>query len=648
MRDHNPIRALRLSIALSAALALAVAGAHTFAFAGEKPTGEANKPANAGAAIKPSTFNGISFSDIAGKTYTRAAISAHKATVFLFVSAQCPISNVYTPRFNALAADYGKRDVQVFAVYANRQEGLADVTKHVKDRNLTFPAVRDARGALADALGAKVTPEAVILNSQGTLCYRGRFDDNSVPTRVTSHDLTDALDAVLNDKPVANPITLAIGCAIRRESKSTTVAKGMPTYTHDVAPILRAKCEGCHHAGEVAPFSLDDYKQASAWAVDIKRYTQNGQMPPWKPASDYGNLRDVAAHTLSADEKALLAKWADGGAPLGNPKEMPAPAQYNSDWKMGTPDVVLQPEKEYHLGPDGEDVYRNFVVKTNFTEDRWIRAIECRPGNRSVVHHIINYVDANHAADKLEGQDHDGEPGFTVSGGGPGFETTKFLGGWAPGNDPVEAPAGVGTVLPKGSNLVIQVHYHRNGKPETDLTKIGLYFAHGKIDKEVRTGIVINFGFKIPYGETNHEVKANNFLTPIITDVHILTVMPHMHLLGRDMKIWAVPAPGTSNTSGGTTEKPLVWIKDWDFNWQGTYVLKEPMALAKGSSVQLISHYDNSEQNPRNPNRAHPRAATWGEQTTDEMCVGFYTFTIDSEHLNIDLDHPKTQSASSK
>lgn len=581
-------------------------------------------------------MNVITFNDLHGKTYGRTDISSHKATVFLFVSAQCPISNVYTPRFNALATEYTKQGTQVFAVYADRQESMMEITKNVKEHNLVFPAVKDAHGVLADTLGAKLTPEAVIVDAQGVICYRGRIDDNTIPTRVTTHDLTNALDSVIKGEPVAHPKTFAFGCAIRRESANVVAAKGVPTYAHDVAPILRARCESCHRTGEIAPFTLQDYKQASAWASDIKRYAQNGLMPPWKPDSHYGVFTDTAKHTLTDQEKTVLAKWADAGAPLGNPKEIPAPAKFSAAWQLGQPDVILQPEKEYHLGPDGEDVYRNFIVKTNFTEDKWLRAVEFHPGNPSVVHHVINYLDPNHAADKLEGRDKDGQPGFTATGGGPGFPTTGFLGAWAPGNYPIEAPQGIGTMLPKGANLVIQVHYHRNGKPEADLTKVGLYFAHGQIDKQARTQLLINFGFKIPFGETRHEAKAT---TTVTQDCHILSVAPHMHLVGREMKVWAT-------LPNDDKEIPLVWIKDWDFNWQATYQLKEPLFLPKGSKLHLQAFYDNSDKNPRNPNIGHPRDVTWGEQTTDEMCIAFLTYTRDAEKLDINTDHTNSAASS--
>ena len=635
--NTNPLK--RANGALYGLGAIALLGLTAFAgrAGGEETTGA--KTVARAAKLTPMGKLGmaanLSFADLTGKVYGPREISAHKATVFVFVSAQCPVSNLYTPRANALAARYKSQGVQMFAVYADSQESRAEITRNAQAHGLTFPVVQDAKAALAANVGAKMTPEAVVVDASGAICYRGRIDDNAVSSRATTHDLADALDAVLKGEPVAHPTQMAFGCVIR-QPKAVKALAGVPTYAHDVAPILRAKCESCHREGEVAPFTLQDYKQASAWAGDIKRYTQNEQMPPWKPDAHYGTFKDVAAHTLSEQEKTVIARWADAGAPQGDAKDIPAPAKFSGEWKMGTPDIVLQPAKAYHLSADGEDVYRDFIVKTDFPTDRWIKAVECRPGNHGVVHHIINYVDANHAADKMDGMDKDNEPGFTSSGGGPGFAASGFLGGWAPGNDPAELPQGTGILLPKGANLVIQVHYHKDGKPETDLTKIGLFFAHGTMDKMARTNIAINFGFKIPYGDNHHETTAT---TGIKEDCHVLSVMPHMHLLGREMKVWATLPDGT--------EKPMVWIKDWDFNWQATYQFTQPIALPKGSKVHLVAYYDNSDKNPRNPNIAHPRAATWGEQTTDEMCIAFMTYTKDAEHLALSADKPAGQQSAS-
>lgn len=612
-------------------------GASVLAFAGWGMTiGSANAAGKALGVGAKSPLSTVKFTDITGRGYAAQDIATHKASVFLFVSCQCPISNVYTPRFQALSDDYTKRGIQVFAVYSDWHESKADVVKHVRDHKITFPAIKDERNSLADRLGATSTPQAVVVGSDGTVLYRGRIDDNAVSTKVSSHDLKDALDSIVQGKPVAHPQTLAFGCAIRRDAPAAVATAGVPTYAHDVASILRAKCEGCHRPGEVAPFELQSYRQASAWSKDIKKYTQSRQMPPWKPADGYGNFADEHNINLNDGERATLARWADAGAPLGNPKQVPPPRKFASGWKLGEPDLIITPERGYHLGADGDDVYRNFVVKTNVSEDRWVRAVEVHPGNRAIVHHVINYIDANGVSDRLEGKEKDGEPGYT-SFGGPGFVPTGFLGGWAPGNDPTVLPDGVGNKLPKNSRIVVQVHYHKNGKPESDRTQIGLYFCRKPVDKIAYPNLVLNFGFRIQPGETHHEAKAT---TTLSSDSHVLSVMPHMHLLGREMKLWATLPDGS--------EKPLVWIKDWDFNWQATYTLTKPLALPKGTKVHLLAYYDNSDKNPRNPNIKNPRSVTWGEQTTDEMCVAFLTYTKDDEHLvKTAPDKPKQTASNS-
>ncbi len=594
-------------LAVGVALALLAIGGSAIGFA-------ANRPAPASAGV-------FHFKDIQGKAYTAQDIAAHKACVFLFISAQCPVSNAYSPRFVRLASDYGAQGVEVIAVYSDRQESLADITRHVHERGYTFPVVQDVNNVLADRLGATTTPQAIVVDPTGAVRYRGRIDDNAISTRATAHDLNDALDAILAGKPVPNPQTRAFGCVIRRVTTPVLALRGVPTYAHDVAAILRAKCETCHRSGEVAPFSLQTYRQASAWAADIKRYTQSRQMPPWKPVPGYGVFKEEPTRTLTAQELATLAKWADAGAPQGDSHQIPLPRHFTQGWQLGEPDVVLTPDRDYHLAADGDDVYRNFIIKTDFPEDRYVSAVEIRPGNRAVVHHIINFIDGFGASAKLEGKDHDGEPGYT-SFGGPGFLPTGGLGGWAPGNDPRFLPDGVGMLLPKGARIVMQVHYHKDGKRETDRTRIGLYFARGPIDKQERNLLMLNLGIRIPPGDAHYEAQAE---IPVLQNIHVLAVTPHMHLLGHEMKVWATLPDGT--------EKPLVWINDWDFNWQATYTLKTPLALPRGSKIHLISYYDNSDKNLRNPNRTHPRTVTWGEQTTDEMCVAFVTMTRDNEHL---------------
>lgn len=388
------------------------------------------------------------------------------------------------------------------------------------------------------------------------------------------------------------------------------------TYARDIAPILGANCVSCHRPGEVAPFSLLSYEDARNHAAVIAAVAEKRTMPPWKAAPDYGDFSD--ARRLTAEQIGLLRQWVAEGAPRGKMSDLPPLPKFTEGWTLGKPDLEIEPDRAYTVGAEGRDVYRCFVLPTGFAEDRYVSAVELRPGNRAVVHHVLLFLDTSGAARKLAARS--SEPGYEAFGG-LGFLPAGGLGGWAPGNLPRRLPKGVGMLLPKGADLVMQVHYHRSGKQEQDRTRIGLYFVDAPVDKQLHVLPVINPFLRIPAGEKNHRVDAR---LPVLTDVTLLQVTPHMHLLGRDMTV-AATLP-----DGGT--KPIVRIPDWNFNWQTTYTYKQPVRLPKGSRIDLVAHYDNSADNPRNPS-SPPKVVTWGEQTTDEMCIAFVGFTIDSEHL---------------
>lgn len=416
---------------------------------------------------------------------------------------------------------------------------------------------------------------------------------------------------------LAGTLAALVGTPTRHAAKAAVLAKpGHVTYAQDVAPIIDAKCAGCHHAGEVAPFALTSYHDVKPRAAFIAAVTQSRYMPPWK-ADSHGAFLDE--RTLTDAQIAVLQKWSAEGAPLGNPAAVPPTPHFTHGWSLGKPDAEFAPAAPYAVAADGNDVYRCFVVPTHFAEDRWVSAMQVWPGNRKVVHHIIVYLDTRGKARQLEAQTHDGNPGYT-SFGGVGFDAAGALGGWAPGNEPRRLPPGVGIWVPKGADLVIQVHYHKDGKPETDLTKIGLYFAQGPVDKALRI-YPLTANLWIPPGDA-HYTTHREITNP--TDSTLLEIMPHMHLLGRTMTVTATPPGGTPET--------LVDVPNWDFNWQSTYVYKQPVPLPKGTKIDLTATYDNSLDNPRNPN-SPPKAVTWGEQTTDEMCIAFLFYTEDAEHL---------------
>ena len=557
-----------------------------------------------------------------------ATAAQHKATVYVFLSTQCMVSKVYAPRLNTLARNYGKRGIALIGVFSNVQEGQAEVAAFAKSHAFTFPTVRDADASLAVKYGATMTPQAFVVSPSGQVVYSGRIDDNADTTQVHHHDLADALNAVLAGKPVLHPKLAAFGCILRRPA--VAVASSQITYTRDVAPILARNCETCHRAGQIGPMPLTSYTQAAAWRGDIKTWTQSRQMPPWKADPNCGDFQD--SRRLSDHDVATLAKWADAGAPEGNPADLPAPPHFHDGWPLGQPDLVLQPSRPYHLEADGSDVYRCYVIPTDFTHDRYVSAVDVQPGNRAVVHHVIAFIDGSGASANLDG--HEKEPGYT-SFGGVGFTPTGSLGGWAPGMTAHALPDGVATKVPAGARIVLQVHYHKDGKPETDFSRIGLYFAKTEVQKTLHIIPVIH-GLDIPAGDSHYTVSTVGVPSPV--DFHLLAVTPHMHLLGRRMALTAIRPDGV--------KVPLISVSDWDFNWQATYFYKKPLAFPKGTRVVMTATYDNSAHNRRNPN-SPPKTTTWGEQTTDEMCIAFLHYTLDREHLAV-RDNPAPSKVAAK
>jgi hypothetical protein len=563
--------------------------------------------------------DGIAFRDLQGRRTTMAELQGAKAIVFVFLSTECPVSRAYTGRLNDLAQATAPRGVRWFGVNANAQEDAALLRRDATERGYPFPVIKDEGHRLADRLGARMNPEAVLLDPGGHIRYRGRIDNHKDPSLALSPDLKDAIEAVLDARPVARAQTAAFGCAIRRAAPRPSIAKADVTFTRDVAPILQRHCQSCHRPREIGPFSLLTYEQAASWAAEIKRVATARTMPPWKAAHDFGEID--GARRLTAAEIRTLARWADGGTPEGDPRHLPPPRSFASGWALGQPDMVLEPEESYTLEATGKDVYRHFILPASFKEETWVTAMEVAAQNRAVVHHVIAYLDPQGRAAALD--DADPGPGYSTSGGGPGYFPAPWLGGWAPGNTPRFSPPGSAVRIPPGARIVLQVHYHKSGKPETDRTRIGLHFAKSPVEKRLRVAPVLNLGLAIPPGAARHEVTAQIRLP---ADIHAHSVTPHMHLLGREITVTATLPDGSV--------KPIVRVPDWDFRWQETYLFKAPIALPRGTVIELKAIYDNTEQNPNNPHRPL-KTVRWGEETTDEMCIAFLTYTLDDERLTV-------------
>lgn len=568
----------------------------------------------------------FAWKDVSGKEYNQATLTEGKVTVFFFSSTECPIANIYTPRMIELANAYQKREVKFFLVNSNQEDTLKKVQQYAKERKFPFPAIKDEGTALADYLNASYTPEAIVVDSKGMVRYRGRIDDNKDREKVVRQDVREALDALLAGKKVAVGRTLPFGCTIFRDKVKTTTTKlATVTYARDVAPILYQNCVTCHREGEAAPFSLNTYQQAKTWATAIKDYTTRRLMPPWKAVPGHGDFHD--ARVLTDDQLAKIALWADSGAPQGNTKDLPKLPEFPKDgWQLGAPKdgVVLRSAEPYQLGPEGQDVYRQFILPVDTSQDRYINAMEFLPDNRAIVHHIIVFFDLSSKSVELDKADPG--PGYSVENGGGGigvpFDKAIWVAGWAPGNTARFLPKGLAFRLPKGAKVVMQVHYHRNGKTESDRSSVAFHYTEeSQVEKVVYTGMVIQPNLNLKPGESRLKVVASRSFSK---DTEIIAVMPHMHMLGREMKL-------TANLPDGS-QKSLIYINDWDFNWQETYRYKEPLRLPKGSRIDLLAYFDNSEKNPRQPSHP-PIGVTWGEQTTDEMCIGFFQFTTDRKSI---------------
>jgi len=389
------------------------------------------------------------------------------------------------------------------------------------------------------------------------------------------------------------------------KAKEPVKTKEAPTFTRDVAPILQAKCQLCHRRRHVGPFALETYEQARKRASDIAYVTGERSMPPWKPAPGVGpSLKHD--QSLSREEIATLVAWADAGAPKGDPKDMPPPPKFAEGWKLGPPDLILEPTEDYSIAPSSPDTYRCFVLPTNLTKDTYVSAIDFRPGNAKVVHHINAFLDTTGAARKRD--EADPGSGYT-SFAGPGIEAYEELCFWATGHVASHLPDGIGIRFPKQSDVILQVHYHPTGKPEVDRTRLGIYFSRKPVKQALHWNAASNSDFQLPAGKPDIEIKASWYI-PV--DLEVLAVSPHMHGLGHDMRVVVTLPNGRTND--------LIHIPSWDPSWQSSYYFQKPIPVPKGSVVKVIAHFDNSSH-PRNPNQP-PKLVTWGQMRATRCARG--------------------------
>ena len=378
-------------------------------------------------------------------------------------------------------------------------------------------------------------------------------------------------------------------CAVGVAS-SPDVKKGNVTFAKDVAAIFNKNCVGCHRPGEIAPMSLLSYKDARPWAKSIKERVATGVMPPWHADPHYGTFEND--RRLSQKDIDTVVAWVDQGAKEGNPKDQPPAPRFADGWNIGKPDVVFYLPQEYTVPATGVVEYKYFKVPTNFKQDMYIQAAEIRPGVRGVVHHIIVFAQS-------------------------AKEPQRLIVGYAPGEQPAVIGKGLARKIPAGADLVFQVHYTPNGTETKDKSYVGFVFAKEPPKAEIMTRPIMNARFAIPPGDPNYRVDSTYTFTQ---NAHVHSLMPHMHLRGKDFEFRAIFPDGTS--------KVLLSVPKYDFAWQTYYVLKEPLAAPKGTRIDCLAHFDNSEKNKFNPDPK--KEVRWGDQTWEEMMIGWMSYTLDT------------------
>jgi len=560
----------------------------------------------------------LALKDVHGALHTMAEWTGRPAIVLFFIATDCPVSNGYAPEMTRLARKFRRRGIVFAGIHPDPEVTAATAAAHALEYGLPFPILLDADQRVARQVGVEITPEAVILLPDGQVVFRGRIDDRYSPDgrhrpEARVHELEDALEAVLHDEMPVIVQAAPFGCPLVARAKTAGKSETI-TFADHVAPILWNNCARCHRPGAVGPFSLLTYGDAAKRAIFIRDVTASGRMPPWKPHAGAGVFLDAPG--LSVLEKATLRRWVETGCEPGDPSRLPAPPRFNDGWQLGEPDVVVTMPEPMDVPAEGPDIYRAFALPFPLDRDATIVGVEFRPGNRRVVHHSRIHLDSTGDARRRDRSE--GGPGFHGWFGGTGLELPyPGIGGWTPGMTARFAPDGVGRVITRGSDIVIQVHYHPVGKPISDRSSVGLFFTKKPVTRTMAGYTLCTDRIDIPAGETRHKIIQS---TRLKADVHLYTVVPHAHYLCREFRLAATLPDGTI--------LPLLWITDWDLDWQEQYRYAKPVRLPAGTVLTLAAYFDNTEDNPRNPNRP-PRRVRYGVTTTDEMCACHLEFLPD-------------------
>lgn len=548
--------------------------------------------------------------DYRGKAVALDDVREAKVVVLAFLGVECPLAKLYAPRLASLDERFADEDVVFLGIDSNQQDSTTEIAAFARRHEVSFPILKDVGNIVADKLGARRTPEVFVLDEARVVRYWGRIDDQYGFTKANANyqkqqpernDLSVAVEELLAGKEVSQPEMPSPGCLIGRIRTSEEDAA--VTYSNQIVRILNDRCVFCHRPNQIAPFSLTNYDEVVGWAEMIREVTQLRRMPPWHADPEVGHFANDSR--LTDEQLTLIEQWVAAGAPEGDPADLPASPEFAEGWQIPDPDEVIYMGEPFEVPADGTVEYQHFVVDPGWTEDKWIKSVEARPGNPEVVHHILIFV----------------RTPSEIRRGGPGQIGTEWLAAYAPGIRQEPLPEGMARFVPAGSQLIFQQHYTPNGSLQTDRSYLGVVFADKEeIRKEVAVASAGNYAFRIPPNDPNHRVESTFTFS---RNGLLLSLMPHMHLRGKDFSFEALYPDGSSEM--------LLSVPQYDFGWQTIYSLAEPKPMPAGTKLKCVAHFDNSDDNLNNPDPS--ATVTFGEQTWEEMMIGFFEMALADQDL---------------
>jgi hypothetical protein len=515
-----------------------------------------------------------------------------EATVIAFTGVSCPVSNRYVPRLNELSKEFSAKGVSFINFNSNPGETALDVALHAKEYEINYPVYKDINHIAADYFHAEKTPQVFLLDKNGNVKYEGRVDGQYGVGHATTleqgrFDLKEAIDEVLAGKPVSETKTQAIGCLLTRDYDN----KVNITYGKEVSRIIQNKCQTCHRPDGVAGFyPWMDYSDVFSMADMIKTVVVERRMPPWHADPNYGIFAND--RSMSKEDMNTLVSWVDAGCLEGDAADLPEPRKYpTSRFTIGEPDHIIYMPKEFNVPADGVVDYQYFMIDEEVKEDMWVQRAEAVM-DTPAVHHIILFI---------------------IPPGKDPRESREILAGSAPGDLPLVLEEGVALKVEKGSRFMIEMHYTPIGKEVTDRSYIGLKFAEGPVEKELRGNPLGKQDFAIAPNDANYTEIAEFMVKE---DIEVLSFAPHMHFRGKSWKSTAIYPDGR--------EEILLNVPKYDFNWQGVYRYDKKPLLPKGTKLICEAVWDNSSGNPFNPDPS--QTVHYGEQTWEEMMFGFIQY----------------------